>query len=133
MKKYFLETYGCQMNKAESDSLELILQKRGWESVSSDIQADLIIINTCSVRQTAEDRIWGRIGYFKKLKESHSFKLVIIGCMAQRVKEELYTTCRGTVDLVLGTLEKKMEKATIRRKKVSSESLVRRKNHQMLF
>ena len=106
MRKYFLETYGCQMNKAESDSLELILQKRGWESVSSDSQADLIIINTCSVRQTAEDRIWGRIGYFKKLKQSHSFKLVIIGCMAQRVKEELYTTCRGTVDLVLGTLEK---------------------------
>ena len=106
MKKYFLETYGCQMNKAESDSLELILQKRGWESVSSDSLADLIIINTCSVRQTAEDRIWGRIGYFKKLKESHDFKLVIIGCMAQRVKEELYTTCRGTVDLVLGTLEK---------------------------
>ena len=106
MKKYFLETYGCQMNKAESDSLELILQKRGWESCSSDSQADLIIINTCSVRQTAEDRIWGRIGYFKKLKESHDFKLVIIGCMAQRIKEELYTTCRGTVDLVLGTLEK---------------------------
>ena len=106
MKKYFLETYGCQMNKAESDSLELILRRRGWESVTSDRQADLIIINTCSVRQTAEDRIWGRIGYFKKLKESHDFKLVIIGCMAQRVKEELYTTCKGTVDLVLGTLEK---------------------------
>ena len=106
MKKYFIETYGCQMNKAESDSLELILRRRGWESVPSDIEADLIIINTCSVRQTAEDRIWGRIGYFKKLKESHSFKLVIIGCMAQRVKKELYTTCRGTVDLVLGTLEK---------------------------
>ena len=106
MKKYFLETYGCQMNKAESDSLELILRRRGWESVSLDRHADLIIINTCSVRQTAEDRIWGRIGYFKKLKESHDFKLVIIGCMAQRVKEELYTTCKGTVDLVLGTLEK---------------------------
>ncbi|MBQ6673179.1 MAG: tRNA (N6-isopentenyl adenosine(37)-C2)-methylthiotransferase MiaB [Spirochaetia bacterium] len=106
MKKYFLETYGCQMNKAESDSLELILQKRGWEPCTLDSQADLIIINTCSVRQTAEDRIWGRIGYFKKLKQSHSFKLVIIGCMAQRVKEELYTTCKGTVDLVLGTLEK---------------------------
>ena len=106
MKKYFLETYGCQMNKAESDSLELILKRRGWESSDADTQADLVIINTCSVRQTAEDRIWGRIGYFKKLKESHDFKLVIIGCMAERVKEELYTTCRGTVDLVLGTLEK---------------------------
>ena len=106
MNKYFLETYGCQMNKAESDSLELILKRRGWESSVTDTQADLVIINTCSVRQTAEDRIWGRIGYFKKLKESHDFKLVIIGCMAERVKEELYTTCRGTVDLVLGTLEK---------------------------
>lgn len=106
MKKYFLETYGCQMNKAESDSLELILKRRGWESSDADTKADLVIINTCSVRQTAEDRIWGRIGYFKKLKESHDFKLVIIGCMAERVKEELYTTCRGTVDLVLGTLEK---------------------------
>ena len=106
MKKYFLETYGCQMNKAESDSLEIILKRRGWESSVTDTQADLVIINTCSVRQTAEDRIWGRIGYFKKLKESHDFKLVIIGCMAERVKEELYTTCKGTVDLVLGTLEK---------------------------
>lgn len=106
MNKYWLETYGCQMNKAESDSLELLLRKRGWEPCAKDADADLVIINTCSVRKTAEDRIWGRIGYFRRLKKSSDFKLVIIGCMAERIKEELLREGKGTVDYVLGTFEK---------------------------
>lgn len=106
MKRYWFETYGCQMNKAESDSLELLLKKHGWGSALSEKSADLIIINTCSVRKTAEERIWGRIGYYKKLKEKQSFKLVVIGCMAERIGKGLYDFCPGTVDLVLGTFEK---------------------------
>lgn len=94
------------MNKAESDSLEILLRSRGWEASENPETAELVIINTCSVRKTAEDRIWGRIGFFKKLKQSCSFRLVIIGCMAQRIKDELYSSCKGTVDLVLGPLEK---------------------------
>ena len=82
MKRYWLETYGCQMNKAESGSLELELRHRGWEPAGSLSEADLVILNTCSVRQTAEERIWGRLGFFKAEKrraarEGRQFRLVL--------------------------------------------------------
>ena len=68
--KYFFETYGCQMNKAESSSVEQILIQRGWTCAENPENADLVIINTCSVRATAETRIHGRLGWFSALKKS---------------------------------------------------------------
>ena len=62
MKKYLIETYGCQMNIAESNAIETILKGRGLESTDDPNKADYVIINTCSVRKTAENRIWGRLG-----------------------------------------------------------------------
>ncbi|GAH81028.1 unnamed protein product, partial [marine sediment metagenome] len=59
MKRYWIETYGCQMNKAESESLEYRLKEVGWMSAGAPWEAGLVVINTCSVRKTAEDRIWG--------------------------------------------------------------------------
>lgn len=88
-QKFFIETYGCQMNTAESGALAASLIDQGWSEASSDADADLIFINTCSVRKTAENRIWGRLGYFKRQKQEHDFKLVVIGCMAERLKDQI--------------------------------------------
>ncbi len=88
-RKFFIETYGCQMNTAESEALKNELRSSGWTEAEYDKEAQLIVINTCSVRQSAENRIWGRLGYFKSLSEQHEFRLVIIGCMAERLKDEL--------------------------------------------
>ena len=106
MNRYLIETYGCQMNKAESDALELELSGKGWKETELPEQAAAVIINTCSVRKTAEDRIYGRIGFYKKVKETNpDLKLIITGCMAERLGNELK---KGTspVDYVCGTFNK---------------------------
>jgi hypothetical protein len=73
-KKYWIETYGCQMNFAESNAIESSLLAAGLKKAESAEVADFAILNTCSVRKTAENRIWGRIGYFQHLKESKPMK-----------------------------------------------------------
>lgn len=70
--RYFFETYGCQMNKAESASIEQILLLRGWTASDYAETADLVVINTCSVRATAENRILGRLGWYAALKKARS-------------------------------------------------------------
>ncbi len=104
-KKYWLETYGCQMNFAESGSLDNDFASKGWEKASGPEEADLVLLNTCSVRQTAENRIWGRIGYFKHLKKDHDFVLGITGCMAERLKGRIKEKT-PEVDLVIGNFDK---------------------------
>ena len=66
---YFFETYGCEMNIAESASLEQILISRGWKKAEDCFTADMVIINTCSVRASAETRIYGRLGFYSGLKK----------------------------------------------------------------
>ncbi|MCF7914293.1 MAG: tRNA (N6-isopentenyl adenosine(37)-C2)-methylthiotransferase MiaB [Spirochaetaceae bacterium] len=104
-KKYWLEIYGCQMNFAEGYALENSLKQQGWEQADSPEEADAAILHTCSVRQTAENRIWGRIGFFKHLKQNHPAKLVVMGCMAERLKVELRKK-EPAIDLVVGNFEK---------------------------
>jgi tRNA-2-methylthio-N6-dimethylallyladenosine synthase len=81
--KYFIKTYGCQMNKADSEMIELALEKKGYDKVSSWSTADLVVINTCSVRQSAEDRVLGLVNNLKKLreKEKPDLKIILTGCM----------------------------------------------------
>lgn len=86
---FYIETYGCQMNTAESGAIVKQLQKAGWHLNETDENTDLVIINTCSVRKTAENRIWGRLGYYKRRKTEHDFKLIVIGCMAERLRDEI--------------------------------------------
>ena len=105
MKQYWIETYGCQMNKAESESLELMLGERGWESAQDPLEAELIILNTCSVRKTAEDRIWGRLGFYKPLKARRDFRLVLMGCMAERLKSEILNRAPH-IDILVGNFQK---------------------------
>ena len=104
-KKYWIETYGCQMNFAESKALDFDFESRGWKKASTPEEADLVLLNTCSVRQTAENRIWGRIGYYKHLKEEKDLVLGITGCMAERLKERIKDKA-PEVDMVIGNFNK---------------------------
>jgi len=110
MGKFFIETYGCQMNTAESNAIESLLVSGGWTSAEKPEDADLDIINTCSVRKSAENRIWGRLGAFKHIKaqrakEGLSTKLVLTGCMADRLKDELKKDA-PQIDYVVGNNDK---------------------------
>jgi tRNA-2-methylthio-N6-dimethylallyladenosine synthase len=110
--KYFFETYGCQMNLAESAALGLAAKERGWEEAAAWEDADLVLLNTCSVRATAEQRVMGRLaqyGAFKAVKtfkskggREKSFTLVVAGCMAQRLGEALREKFPA-IDYVMGT------------------------------
>jgi tRNA-2-methylthio-N6-dimethylallyladenosine synthase len=102
---YFFETYGCQMNVAESAALKAVLAERGWSAAPDGEGADLVLINTCSVRRTAEERALGRLAQLAALKkkragEGRFLTVVAAGCMAQRMGEEL--KARGA-DYVMGT------------------------------
>ncbi|MFO7848521.1 MAG: tRNA (N6-isopentenyl adenosine(37)-C2)-methylthiotransferase MiaB [Spirochaetia bacterium] len=105
MKYYWIETYGCQMNVAEAEALELELMQSGWKKAPAEEKADAVILHTCSVRQTAEDRIWGRIGYYKHIKQNRKFTLLVMGCMAERLQEEIIRRS-PEVDLVVGNFAK---------------------------
>jgi len=103
--RYFIETYGCQMNKAESAALENQFADRAWTKAAESDEADLVVINTCSVRITAETRAWGRIAHYTARKRLRKFTLVVTGCMAERLKGSMKKKAPG-IDYVLGTFQK---------------------------
>ena len=97
----YIETYGCQMNVNDSEVVLSILKKHGWEHCCELEDATLILANTCSIRDNAEQRIWGRIEQFYLQKKKRPGVLVgILGCMAERLKENLLDS--GKVDIVAG-------------------------------
>ncbi|MDR0786092.1 MAG: tRNA (N6-isopentenyl adenosine(37)-C2)-methylthiotransferase MiaB [Treponema sp.] len=108
--KYFFETYGCQMNVAESVAMVRTLEERSWQRAETIESADLVIVNTCSVRRTAEQRVFGRLDLFNALKRKavaergmrgrRPFKVLVAGCMASRLGEKL------KADFVMGTRDK---------------------------
>ena len=101
MKKVYIETYGCQMNVADTEVIFSLLSKHGYERTEDMSEADVIMANTCSVRDNAEQRILGRIEVFNQQKKKRPEVLVgILGCMAERLKSELLAT--GKVDIVAG-------------------------------
>jgi tRNA-2-methylthio-N6-dimethylallyladenosine synthase len=101
-KKVYIETYGCQMNVADSEVVVSILAKAGYEPTLNINDAGLILINTCSIRDNAEQRIWGRLKAISHLKKrKNDLKVGIIGCMAERLKEKLIETDQ-LVDIVVG-------------------------------
>ncbi len=100
-RQIYIETYGCQMNVVDSEVIFAIMAKEGYKRTESMDEADVILANTCSVRDNAEQRIWGRIELFHKQKERRPEVVVgIVGCMAERLKDKLTET--GKVDLVAG-------------------------------
>ena len=101
-KKIFIETYGCQMNFGDSEIVVSIMQKEGYFYTDNIEEADIILINTCSIRDNAEQRIWGRLNEMRRLRRKRPTLLVgIIGCMAERLKEQLLEEGNG-VDIVAG-------------------------------
>jgi len=99
--KLYIETYGCQMNVNDTEVIFSILGKEGYERTEDMDEADIILANTCSVRDNAEQRIWGRIDQFNLQKKNKpSLVIGIVGCMAERLKEDLLDSHK--VDLVAG-------------------------------
>ena len=101
--KAYIKTYGCQMNERDSEALGGMLIARGWSLTDDESTAQLLIFNTCSVREQAERKALGKIMHMKKLKRhNESLMIGVIGCMAQRLGEELFTELPH-IDFVLGT------------------------------
>ena len=101
-RKLFIETYGCQMNAGDSEIVVSIMQEHGYRYTEDIDQADIILINTCSIRDNAEQRIWGRLSAMRQIKKRKPTLIVgIIGCMAERLKEQLIEKGTG-VDIVAG-------------------------------
>ena len=102
MKKVYFETYGCQMNKYDSELVAGILKPDGYEETTKADEADLILVNTCSVRENAETRVFGRLDALRSLKKHNpKVKIGLLGCMAVRLKNEI-TDKRPFVDFVIG-------------------------------
>ena len=101
MKKLFIETYGCQMNVADSEVVASIMQMAGYEVCDKLEEADAVFLNTCSIRDNAEQRIWGRLENLNALrKQKKSLLIGVLGCMAERVKDDLIANHH--VNLVAG-------------------------------
>ena len=98
--KYHIITFGCQMNKADSERIATILESKGYRSASKENEADLIVVNMCSVRQSAVDRVYGLIPKFKKIREKNpGVKTILTGCILKKDKKKF----QKGFDLILNT------------------------------
>lgn len=101
-KTFFVETYGCQMNVSDSEIVTALLQKEGYVNATSPEVADVVLINTCAIRENAEDRVRMRIRDFKSVKKHRPGMVIgVLGCMAERLKTQLLEE-ESLVDLVVG-------------------------------
>ena len=101
-RRLFIETYGCQMNVGDTELIISILQAHGYRYTEAISEADVVLINTCSIRDNAEQRIWGRLSEMRRLKKQKPALIVgIVGCMAERLNEQLLDPATG-VDIVAG-------------------------------
>lgn len=101
-KSIYLETYGCQMNLADSEVVLGIMDRHGYEVIPDISRADVVLVNTCAVRDHAEQRVLGRISQFKRYKRANPGVVVgVLGCMAERLKSRLMDE-ESIVDLVVG-------------------------------
>ena len=100
MKKLLIETYGCQMNVADSEVVASVMQMAGYETTESIDEADAVLLNTCSVRDNAEQKIYRRLEALDALRRKRPLIVGVLGCMAERVKDELLE--QHGADLVAG-------------------------------
>lgn len=101
-KKFYIETYGCQMNFADSEIVNSILIEDGMTAVNDALTADVILVNTCSIRENAETRVWNRLKEFRSLKKTNKELTVgVLGCMAERIKDKIIEE-EHLVDIVVG-------------------------------
>src|SRR3569833_227963 len=101
-KKFYIESYGCQMNFSDSEIVASILQSEGFGATRNYLEADLVLLNTCSIREKAEQTIRKRLTEFRKVKDARPGMLVgVLGCMAERLKAKLLEE-EKLVDMVVG-------------------------------
>lgn len=101
-KKFYIETYGCQMNVADSEVVAAILSAQGYEHTQDKNEADVILVNTCSVRENAEQRVRGRVQGFSEVRKRNPHLLIgVMGCMAERLGEKLFEEEKN-VNIVVG-------------------------------
>ena len=103
MNRVYIKTYGCQMNERDSDAVAAMLRERGYRIVDLEAECDILLLNTCSVRDSAEQKALGKAGYVKRRKRKNpDFVLGILGCMAQNRGASILETLPD-VDLIVGT------------------------------
>ena len=103
-RKYYIETYGCQMNVHDSERMAGLLDQAGYEPTADDLDADLVLINTCSVREKAEEKLFTRLGEFqqRELETGERPLVAVAGCVAQQEGTRLLSRSRA-VDVIIGT------------------------------
>ena len=122
-KKYLIETFGCQMNVHDSERMAGLLEQSGYECAENSQDADIIVINTCSVRDHAESKLYTRLGEIRVIgqKSGHKPIVAIAGCVAQQEGTSLTTGTNGhVVDIVLGTQRQKLLPVMIQKNKLSA-------------
>ena len=130
-KKVYVETYGCQMNISDGELMEGILVEKGYEVATSAEEADVIIVNTCAIREHAEERVLGRVGQLYGIKKERPEVIIgVTGCMAQRLGDHLLQRA-PYVDLVMGpdgyrSLPDQLEQIRIGAKSIPSRSSKKR-------
>ncbi len=101
-KKLFLESYGCAMNFSDSEVVASILSQEGYSTTRDELEADIILLNTCSIRENAEQKVRMRLNDFKNRKKRQPGLIVgVLGCMAERLKQNLLEE-EKLVDIVAG-------------------------------
>ncbi len=124
MKTYYIETYGCQMNVADSELVAGLLKQSGYTPTNSEADANAIFLNTCAIREHAEDKIHSRLGTLKKLKKERPEILIgILGCMAQHVKDDILYN-KSYVDFVLGPDSYRHLPSLLKRQEYKRDSIV---------
>lgn len=104
-RKYLIETYGCQMNAHDSERMAGLLEQAGYEATDDAAEADVVVINTCSVREHAEDKLYTRLGELRVLaqKQGHNPIVAVAGCVAQQEGDSLLKRSPGVADVIVGT------------------------------
>lgn len=123
-KKYYIETYGCQMNVSDSEVVAGLLEKSGFSKTESEKDANIIFLNTCAIREHAEDKIHSRLGRLNKIKKNKPDTIIgILGCMAQHVKDDILEN-KPYVDFVLGPDSYKRIPKLLERQSILQTSIV---------
>ena len=101
-KSYFIETYGCQMNVADSEVISGLLNNEGYNQTKDIHSANIIFVNTCAIREHAEDKVHSRLGFYNQIKQKNPDTIIgVLGCMAQNLKEDILES-KPFVDIILG-------------------------------
>ena len=101
-KSYYMETYGCQMNVADSELVSGLLSQDGYDETKDINRADIILVNTCAIREHAEDKVHSRLGFYNQFKQKNPSTIIgVLGCMAQNLKEDILES-KPYVDIILG-------------------------------